>query len=345
MKGILNFTQEQLVSQFNNLKFAKFRVQQVIDWIYSKGVTSFTQMTNFNGQTQGTLSNSYCIYRPQISAIKKSIDGTIKFLLKLDDSLTIESVFIPEDHRNTICLSTQVGCAVGCKFCNTGYNGFKRNLKPEEIIGQVFVIKDYVDSWKDRTKRISNVVFMGMGEPLYNWNNVNIAMQNLKLGGEIQGLSPKRITLSTSGIVSVLEKIIPTLECNLAISLHAPNSATRSSIMPINNLYNLENLLTICKAYNRLHPNKLITFEYILLNGINDNTGMAKQLIKILHGVKCKVNLIQFNSWKGDKFVGSDEQKIQNFRKILVSSGINATIRHSRGRDIMAACGQLQSSN
>ena len=345
MKGILNFTNELLISQFNGLKLAKFRSQQVIDWIYSKGVTSFLQMTSFNGQMQGLLSNNYYIYRPQIATISKSTDGSIKFLLRLDDGLTIETVFIPEGHRNTICVSTQVGCAVGCKFCNTGYNGFKRNLKAEEIIGQVLAIKDYVNSWNDKTKRISNIVFMGMGEPLYNWDNVNIALQNLKLGGEIQGLSSKRITLSTSGIIPVLEKIIPTLECNLAISLHAPNAITRSSIMPINDLYNIENLLPVCRIYNKLHPNKIITFEYLLLKGVNDDRVMTKQLIKLLHGIKCKVNLIQFNSWEGDSYVGCDEYTMQNFRKILVSSGINATIRHSKGQDIMAACGQLQSSN
>ncbi len=343
MKGILNFTIEELKVQFNDIGLVKFRVDQVIDWIYDKGVTSFNQMTNLNFQTQRLLSNNYYIYRPKISKINKSVDGTIKFLLLLDDNMTIETVFIPENHRNTICVSTQVGCAVGCKFCNTGYNGFKRNLTAEEIIGQVLVIKDYVDSWCNVANKISNIVIMGMGEPLYNWHNVSIALENFKLGSERQGINHKHITLSTSGVVPVLEKIIPILKCNLAISLHAPNSTVRSTIMPINDLYHLDSLLAVCRNYNMLYPDKLITFEYLLLNGVNDSPAMVKQLIKLLHGIKCKINLIQFNSWAGGKYQGCSSEKMQDFRKLLIKSGINATIRHSRGKDIMAACGQLQS--
>lgn len=361
MNGVLDFSAERLILQFDELGLEKFRVRQVLDWVYSKGATTFYQMTNLNKQTQDLLSNNYYIYRPQIADIKKSIDGTIKFLLRLDDMLTVETVFIPDrrqissDHllkpsylasnsRNTICVSSQVGCAVGCKFCNTGYNGFKRNLRAEEIIGQVLIIKDYVNSWQKQSNRISNIVFMGMGEPLYNWNNVNTALQNLKQGNG-QGLSPKRITLSTSGVVPVLEKIIPTLECNLAISLHAPNSLIRSSIMPINDLYHLEKLLSVCKKYNRLYPNKLITFEYLLLEGINDSYATARQLVKLLHGIKCKVNLIQFNTWGKNQYKGSSADVIDNFQRILKSSGINVTLRKSKGTDIMAACGQLKSSN
>lgn len=343
MKGILSFTLKQLTAQFVELGLAKFRVNQVLDWIYSKGVTSFTQMTNLNFQMQHLLNDNYYIYRPKISKINTSVDGTKKFLLLLNDGMTVETVFIPEDHRNTVCVSTQVGCAVGCKFCNTGYNGFKRNLRAEEIVSQVLIIKDYLNSWAVPSNKISNIVLMGMGEPLYNWPNVSVALENFKLGNEKQRINIKHITLSTSGIVPVLTQIIPTLECNLAISLHAPNAKLRSSIMPINDLYHLESLLLVCRNYNALHPNRLITFEYLMLNGVNDSSIMAKQLVKLLHGIKCKVNLIRFNSWKGDKYQGCSEEKVQNFRHILVQSGINATIRNSRGQDIMAACGQLQS--
>lgn len=344
MNGILNFTIEQLIPQFGKLGLAKFRVNQVLDWVYDKGITNFDQMTNLNTSTQHQLSDNYYIYRPQISKIDKSTDGTAKLLLTLKDGLTIETVFIPEEHRNTVCVSTQVGCTVGCKFCNTGYNGFKRNLTAEEIIGQLLTVKDYVKGWSSATQRISNVVLMGMGEPLYNWANVSIALENLNLGSEKQRITPKHITLSTSGIVPVLEKIIPTLECNLAISLHASNAVTRSSIMPINDLYNLEKLLTVCRKYSKIHPNRLITFEYLLLENVNDSATMAKQLIKLLHGIKCKVNLIQFNSWSGNKYQGCDIKHMEEFRKILVSAGLTATIRRSRGRDVMAACGQLQSA-
>ena len=196
---------------------------------------------------QNILNKSYYIYRPNIIKISESTDGTIKFLLEFQDKNTIETVFIPETNRNTICISSQVGCAVGCKFCNTGYNGFKRNLTVEEIVSQVLIVKDYVNAWKIKDKFITNIVVMGMGEPLFNWNNVSIALENLQIGK----ISPKHITVSTSGIVPVLNKIINKFNYNLAISLHAPNDEIRSSIMPINNLYPLKDLLNTCKIITR----------------------------------------------------------------------------------------------
>ena len=336
---ILNYSKEQLIDLFKSLKLPQFRVNQVLEWVYNKGCKSFYEMTNISRELQETLNKNYYIYRPNIIKTSKSIDGTIKFLLELQDKNTIETVFIPETNRNTICISSQVGCAVGCKFCNTGYNGFKRNLTVEEIVSQVLIVKDYLNSWKTKDKFITNIVVMGMGEPLFNWNNVNIALENLQIG-KMQSISPKHITVSTSGIVPVLSKIINKFNYNLAISLHAPNDEIRSSIMPINKFYPLKDLLNICRTYN-----KLITFEYLMLSGINDSEKDAKQLIKLLHGIKCKINLIKFNSWEGDVFSGSSIDKIKDFQILLNKSGIIATIRCSRGQDIMAACGQLQSQN
>lgn len=342
--GILNHSKEQLIQIFNSINLPKFRVTQVLDWIYNNGCKSFSNMTNISKELQELLNKNYYIYRPTIIKTDKSVDGTIKFLLKLQDNNTIETVFIPEANRNTICISSQVGCAVGCKFCNTGYNGFKRNLTVEEIVSQVLIVKDYVNSWEKNDKFITNIVVMGMGEPLFNWNNVSIALQNLTIGKN-QGISAKHITVSTSGIVPVLDKIIDKFDYNLAISLHAPNDEIRSSIMPINKIYSLENLLNTCKVYNKLHKNKLITFEYLMLNNINDSEKNARQLIKLLHQIRCKVNLIKFNSWEGDIFTGSSMEQIKYFQQILNKSGIIATIRCSKGQDIMAACGQLQSQN
>ena len=342
--GILNYSKEQLIQMFNSINLPKFRVTQVLDWIYNNGCKSFNNMTNISKELQELLSKNYYIYRPTIIKTDKSVDGTIKFLLKLQDNNTIETVFIPETSRNTICISSQVGCAVGCKFCNTGYNGFKRNLTAEEIVSQVLIVKDYINSWKIKDKIITNIVVMGMGEPLFNWNNVSIALQNLTIDKN-QGISTKHITVSTSGIVPVLNKIIDKFDYNLAISLHAPNDEIRSSIMPINKIYPLKDLLNTCKMYNELHKNKLITFEYLMLNNINDSEKNARQLIKLLHQIRCKVNLIKFNSWEGDIFTGSSIEQIKYFQQILNKSGVTATIRCSKGQDIMAACGQLQSQN
>lgn len=327
-KGILNYSHCDLQIELQNLQCPKYTSAQIFNWLYSKRTTSFDDMSNLNLNLRKYLNNYYYIFRPNIVQKQVSQDGTIKFLLQLSDKNTIETVFIPSDKRNTVCVSSQVGCAVGCKFCNTGYNGFKRNLLPEEIISQILILDDL---WQ--SKKIINIVFMGMGEPLYNWKNVSIALENLSFCN----ISYKHVTLSTSGIIPILKDIIGNLKCNLAISLHAPTDEIRSSIMPINNLYKLQDLLNVCKQAK--NP---ITFEYLMLNGINDSLQCARQLIKILHGIKCKVNLIKFNNWKDSQFIGSSDDTILLFQKKLQNSGIPTTIRYSRGIDIMAACGQLQ---
>lgn len=341
-QGILNLTIEELRDILVSLNLPKFRAQQLFIWLYRFGKKSFFEMPNIGKKLQSKLDEVFYIYRPEIAKVSKSNDGTIKFLLRLNDANTIETVFIPEAKRNTICISSQVGCSVGCKFCNTGYNGFLRNLSTEEILAQFLIVKDYLNLWDPEAERLSNIVFMGMGEPLFNHDNVLKVIQNL-MSDEKEGLSRRKITLSTSGISPVIKKIAKDLPCRLAISLHAPNNEIRNEIMPINRIYNIGSILEACQEYSRYHEYLKITFEYLLLKDINDTRECALELIKLLKDTNAKVNLLQFNSWNGCSFKPSNNA--EEFSKILKKAGIEAPIRTRRGEDIMAACGQLSSSN
>ena len=340
MDGILNCTVDELENIFVNNGVPKYRASQVLVWLYRFGLRSFNEMTNISKNMRDELAKMFYIYRPKIANVSHSNDGTMKFLFQLADLNTIETVFIPETQRNTICISTQVGCTVGCKFCNTGYNGFVRNLTTEEIISQFLAVKDYLKLWDSEKERLSNIVYMGMGEPLFNYKNVLKSMQNL-MYDENEGISRRRITLSTSGIAPVIEKVAKDLPCRLAISLHAPNDNIRSQIMPINNIYNIESVLNACKIYSNYHKYLKITFEYLLLKDINDTDDCAHELIALLKNINAKVNLIQFNHWKGCLFAPSN--RAQAFSDILRKAGLESPIRARRGIDIMAACGQLQS--
>lgn len=340
MNGILNFTIDELEKIFENNGLHKYRAKQIFVWLYRFGARAFDGMTNISQNMRNELARMFYIYRPTVANVRHSSDGTMKFLFQLADLNTIETVFIPEMKRNTICISTQVGCTVGCKFCNTGYNGFVRNLTAEEIISQFLAVKDYLKLWDSEKERLSNIVYMGMGEPLFNYKNVLKSMQNL-MYDENEGISRRRITLSTSGIAPVIEKLAKDLPCRLAISLHAPNDNIRSKIMPINNIYNIESVLNACKIYSYYHKYLKITFEYLLLKDVNDTDDCAHSLVALLQNINAKVNLIQFNPWKGCLFATS--QRAQKFSNILQKSGLEAPIRARRGIDIMAACGQLQS--
>ena len=340
-KGILNYTIVELETILEQMGLQKFRAKQIFIWMYRFGRTSFGSMTNLSKDFQNKLDQMFYIFRPEIVDVSKSVDGTIKFLLKLADLNTIETVFIPEENRNTLCLSSQVGCSVGCKFCNTGYHGFLRNLSVEEIVSQFLVVNDYLDLWNNPANRLSNVVFMGMGEPLFNYANVLKAIKNL-MYDEQSGISRRKITLSTSGISPVIEKIAPDLPCRLAISLHAPNNKIRSKIMPINNVYNIESILSACHKYCQYQSFLKITFEYLLLKDVNDSKSCALELIALLRGIRAKVNILQFNPWPGCEFAPSERGSL--FASILENSGIEAPIRTRRGSDVMAACGQLRSS-
>jgi 23S rRNA (adenine2503-C2)-methyltransferase len=340
--GILNFTKEELREILLEHGFQKFRLEQVFMWIHRFGKRSFYEMTNLSKKVQDELNEIFYIFRPVVSNIQKSSDGTVKFLLELEDGKTIESVFIPDQRRNTLCVSSQVGCSLGCKFCHTGHCGSQRNLTTEEIISQVIEAKDCLQLWAG--KKLTNIVFMGMGEPLLNVKNV-LKSVDILTDDEKQGLSRRKITISTSGIVPILNEISKSLKTKLAVSLHAPNNELRSSLMPINDSYNLESLMNACRDYSKQHRSMRITFEYVMLRGINDTEECAIELIKILKGINSKVNIIPFNKWIGCEFSPSSSKTIKNFVEILKSGGLDVTIRLSRGKDVMAACGQLKSSS
>ena len=342
--GILNLSKEELIDILLQNDIPKFRANQILVWLYRFGKTSFFEMTNIGKNLQEKLDEVFYIYRPKIANVLKSKDGTIKFLLELKHKNTIETVYIPEfsKKRSTICVSSQVGCAVGCRFCNTGYNGFLRNLSTEEIETQFLVVKDYLNLWTSND-RLSNIVFMGMGEPLFNQASVLKSIDNLMMDEE-EGLSRRKITISTSGIANVLNAIAKDIKCRLAISLHAPNDEIRSKIMPINDVYNIKSILEACKKYSSYHEYLKITFEYLLLDGINDSENCAYELLNLLKPINAKVNLLQFNSWNGCSFLPSPKDRVLEFARILEKGGLEAPIRTRRGEDIMAACGQLSSA-
>ncbi|MDR1034510.1 MAG: 23S rRNA (adenine(2503)-C(2))-methyltransferase RlmN [Holosporales bacterium] len=342
-QGILNLSREEVTEFLADKGVPKYRMTQIFTWLLRFGKTNFAEMSNIDISLRLVLDKLFYIYRPKIIRTNKSIDGTVKFLLELTDKNTIETVFIPERQRNTICVSSQVGCAIGCKFCNTGYHGFIRNLSTEEIVSQFLIVKDYLDLWHSQTERLSNVVFMGMGEPLLNYENV-LKSINLLILDEKDHISRRKITLSTSGITDVLKNSAKDLPCRLAISLHAPNDSIRSKIMPINNIYNIKSILESCREYEKYHEYLKITFEYLLLDGVNDSIECAYELLNLLSGRNFKVNLLQFNSWPGCKFKPSPRNRVLNFAKILENGGVEAPIRMRRGEDIMAACGQLKST-
>jgi 23S rRNA (adenine2503-C2)-methyltransferase len=334
-KGILNTSLSEFENFLKEEGIQKFRAKQIFSWIYTHNKTSFFEMSNIGADLQELLDSRFYVYRPKIVDILVSVDDTAKLLLKLDDDNMIETVYIPTENRKTICVSSQVGCPVGCKFCNTGHNGFSRNLSVEEIIGQYFAVRDYLSG----SATISNIVFMGMGEPLLNIENVTAAIaafSNL--------ISIRKITLSTSGISDVLSRIVPALKCKLAISLHAPNDSIRSSIMPINDTYNIQSIMEACSIYRKHHKFLKITFEYLMLDGINDSEDCARELVGLIEGLNAKVNILTFNLWEGCNFTPSSAQSVRKFVRILEKNGIEAPIRTSKGHDIMAACGQLRNA-
>ncbi|MDR1476339.1 MAG: 23S rRNA (adenine(2503)-C(2))-methyltransferase RlmN [Holosporales bacterium] len=342
-RGILNLSRSELSEFFAGRGVPKYRADQVFIWLLRFGKTTFDGMANLDLSLRRELTDLFYIFRPRIIKINKSIDGTIKFLLELVDKNTIETVFIPETQRNTICVSSQVGCSVGCKFCNTGHHGFIRNLSTEEIVSQVLIVKDYLELWCSKDERISNIVFMGMGEPLLNYSNVLKSIE-LLISDEEDCVSRRKITLSTSGIANILKIIAKDLPCRLAISLHAPNNRIRSRIMPINNKFNIRDTLNACSEYEKHHEYLKITYEYLLLDNINDTSECAYELLHLLRGRNAKVNLLQFNSWDGCSFRPTSIGRVINFARILEKGGIEAPIRARRGEDIMAACGQLTSN-
>ena len=338
--NLLDFDLKTLESYFEELEEKSFRAQQLLKWIYQRGIIDIELMTNFSTSLRSFLKENTLVKLPEIISEKKSEDGTKKWLIKVDEKNSIETVFIPENDRGTLCISTQVGCALDCKFCSTAKQGFNRNLTTSEIIGQVWVANKMLGHFKSGKRIITNIVFMGMGEPLLNYNNV-IKTINLLTNDHAFGLSKRRVTVSTSGIIPGIDRLKEDNKVSLAISLHASNDELRSTIVPINRSYPIADLLSSCKRYTEGKDDEPITIEYVMLKDINDSLKDAHNLVKCLHGIPSKVNLIPFNKFPGTYFSSSDTATINAFRDVLIKSGIFTITRKTRGDDIDAACGQL----
>ena len=329
-------------------KQVKMRVGQIWQWIYQKGARNFSQMTNLSKQYRDLLSNNLTIDVPKVVSKQSSKDGTRKYLLKLAGGHEVEAVYIPEEGRGTLCISSQVGCTLTCSFCHTGTQKLVRNLTSGEIVGQILVARDDLDEWtnlnsaNDKTRLLSNVVLMGMGEPLYNFENVRDA---LKIVMDPEGicLSRKRITLSTSGVVPEISRTADEIGCLLAVSFHGTTDEIRDKLVPINKKWNIETLITALKDYPRLSNSERITFEYVMIKDVNDSELDAFRLVKLISGIPAKINLIPFNEWPGSAYKRSDWSQIKKFSDIIHRAGYASPVRTPRGEDIMAACGQLKS--
>ena len=343
-RDLVNLSLEELQEFCSLNDLPKFRATQIWRWIYCFGLSSFDDMNNIAKSTRNFLNQISIISRPEVSEVLKSKDGTIKWLIKLKDNSEVETVYIPQDDRGTVCLSSQVGCTLNCTFCHTGTQALVRNLTSSEILGQLMLVMDHLDDWPagKNGRKVTNVVMMGMGEPLLNYNEVSKAIK-IMLSDDGISLSRRRITLSTSGIVPMIEKTGADLGVNLAISLHAVNDELRDKLVPINKKYNLENLIDACQNYPILSNSRRITWEYVMLRDINDSKEDAKTLIKLIKGIPSKINLIPFNPWPGSLFQTSTQENIDIFAKIIMDAGFASPIRKPRGQDIYAACGQLKS--
>ena len=347
--NLVGLSREDFSDQITSLQLPKFRAKQVWQWIYNHGKTDFEEMSNLAKPIRQRLAEVFVIERPRVTVAQHSADGTAKWLLKFPDGQEIETVHIPEADRGTLCVSSQVGCTLTCKFCHTGTQRLVRNLSAAEIVGQLMVARDAFGEWptpNDVSRQISNVVLMGMGEPLYNYENVATAMRIIMDGEGIQ-LGRRRITLSTSGVVPEIRRAGKELGVNLAISLHAVTNDVRDEIMPINKKYPLEELMPALAEYYGPERNssRRITFEYVMLKGINDSDADARGLINLVKGVPAKFNLIPFNPWPGTAYECSSATRIAKFQAILQNAGFSAPVRVTRGDDILAACGQLKSES
>lgn len=345
-QDIFDFTLSELRNYFTEKNMPAFRANQIHKWLYLHQAESFDEMTDVGKELRTFLKESFSMNRLEIADIAHSKDGSSKFLFRLFDGHFIESVLIPEKDHYTLCISSQVGCAQNCRFCMTAKGGFKRNLGTGEIVAQVRDIKQYAEknAGNENPIRLSNVVFMGMGEPLANYTPVKKAIEILTDGDCGLKLSKRRVTVSTSGLLSKLSDLGKDTGVNLAVSLNATDEATRSMLMPVNDRYPLKDLLNACKKYP-LAPRQKITFEYILMAGVNDSARDAKNLVRALNGIKAKINLIPFNEFPGSEFRRPPEERIHAFLQILLDKGYTAIIRWSKGEDIGAACGQLAGAN
>ena len=329
----------------------KMRVQQLWHWIYFRGARNFDEMTSVSKETRARLAERFTVDRPEVVAEQVSNDGTRKWLLRLPSGETyekpheVECVYIPETDRGTLCVSSQVGCTLNCSFCHTGTQRLVRNLTAGEIVGQVMVARDRLNDWADRengSRLVTNIVMMGMGEPLYNFEAVRDALL-IVADNEGIGISRRRITLSTSGVVPNIKRTGEEIGVMLAISLHAVRDELRNELVPLNRKYPIAELLQACRDYPGASNARRITFEYVMLKGVNDSLEDAKLLVKLLKGIPAKINLIPFNPWPGTRYECSDWDQIEKFSEYIFNAGYSSPVRTPRGRDILAACGQLKS--
>jgi 23S rRNA (adenine2503-C2)-methyltransferase len=354
--NLLNFDPEGMSDYIASLKEKPFRAQQLMRWVHQRGEADIAQMSDLAKTFRATLAEKACISTLPVISDQQAADGTRKWLLDVADGNAVEMVYIPEDDRGTLCISSQAGCAVNCTFCSTGKQGFSRNLTLGEIIGQLWMAEHTLRKEPDAIKRIdsydgtpldehegrviSNVVMMGMGEPLLNYEPVVGAMR-LMLSDNAYGLSRRRVTLSTSGVVPMMDRLANDLPVALAVSLHAPNDALRDELVPINKKYPLKELMAACMRYLPFAPRDFLTFEYCMLDGVNDSDQHAKELVDLLKKIPCKLNLIPFNPFPDSGLKKSSAARVQDFAKRLMDAGIITTVRKTRGDDIAAACGQL----
>ncbi|AEG31011.1 bifunctional tRNA (adenosine(37)-C2)-methyltransferase TrmG/ribosomal RNA large subunit methyltransferase RlmN [Thiomicrospira cyclica] len=338
---LLGMDHDALVTFFESIGEKPFRAKQVMKWIHQMGVSDFDLMTNISKSLREKLKQNAWIRSPKIIAEQISDDGTIKWLIEVDQQNSIETVFIPEADRGTLCISSQVGCALDCSFCATAQQGFNRNLENWEIIAQMWVVNKALGANPKAERKISNVVFMGMGEPLLNVTHV-FPVAKLLMDDNAYGLSKRRVTISTAGVVPAIDKLKAEVDVSLAISLHAPNNALRDELVPVNKKYPLEVLMPALRRYVADgHAKKHITVEYVMLDQVNDEIEHAHQLVGLLGDLVCKVNLIPFNPFPNTPYLRSSNNRVHRFQRVLHEAGINCTIRKTRGDDIDAACGQL----
>lgn len=322
------------------------RARQIWHWLYVQGATHFDHMTSVSKDLRVGLAGHYRLARPEIASAQVSGDGTRKWLLKLDDGALVETVFIPEEDRGTLCVSSQVGCTLNCTFCHTGTQRLVRNLTVGEIVAQILVARDAFDEWPNPSgeRQFTNLVMMGMGEPLYNFDNVKAA---LKIASDSAGLSlsKRRITLSTAGVVPMIKRAGEEIGVMLAVSLHAVRDEVRDELVPLNKKYPIAELLDACRGFAGLSNARRITFEYVMLKGVNDSLADAKELVRLISGIPAKINLIPFNPWPGVPYECADWEQIEAFADVVNRAGYASPVRTPRGRDIMAACGQLKSAS
>ena len=349
-RDLVGLSREELGAELDAIGEKPFRAKQLWHWIYHQGVTDFSRMSSVARPLQDRLARQFVIGRPEPATVQTSADGTRKWLLRFRDGQEAETVYIPDRHedRGAVCISSQVGCTLSCRFCHTGTQALVRNLGAAEIVGQFMTARDSYGEWpspRGETPRLlSTIVLMGMGEPLYNYENVARAMR-IVMDNEGIGLSRRRITLSTSGVVPMMDRCGAELGVNLAVSLHAVRDELRDEIVPLNRKYPIAELIAACRRYPGASNARRITFEYVMLRGVNDSEAEARELVRLIAGIPAKVNLIPFNPWPGSAYEPSTREQLERFAAIVSDAGFASPIRTPRGQDILAACGQLRTES